>query len=278
MKPLKVGRFEVYLLLDGRFWLDGGAMFGIVPKALWSKKTESDEQNRIPLVIRPMLIKAGERWVLVETGVDTKPGEKHRKIYRIEEAGRLLSALKELGLGPEDIDLVVNTHLHFDHAGLNVVRTEEGLVPLFKNARYLVQRQEFFEATHPHERNRGSYLPENVEPVAEAGLFEFVEGEAEVLPGLRLVPLPGHTLGQQGVELESEGEKLVYTADLLPTFAHVPLPYIMAYDLYPVTTLETRKTHYPRWAEEGYLVVTPHDPKVPFARIREGERGWEAII
>jgi len=278
MEKLRVGRFEVYLLLDGRFWLDGGAMFGIVPKALWSKKTESDEANRIPLVIRPMLVRAGERWILVETGVDTKPGDKHKKIYRIEEAGRLLSALKELGLGPEDIDLVINTHLHFDHAGLNVVRTEEGLVPLFKNARYLVQREEFFEATHPHERNRGSYLPENVEPVAEAGLFEFVEGEAEVLPGLRLVPLPGHTLGQQGVELESEGEKLVYTADLLPTFAHVPLPYIMAYDLYPVTTLETRKKHYPRWAEEGYLVVTPHDPKRPFAKIREGERGWEAFI
>ncbi len=278
MEKLRVGRFEVYLLEDGRFWLDGGAMFGIVPKALWSKKTESDEQNRIPLVIRPMLVRAGERWILVETGVDTKPGEKHQKIYRIEEAGRLLSALKELGLTPEDIDLVVNTHLHFDHAGLNVVRTEEGLVPLFKNARYLVQREEFFEATHPHERNRGSYLPENVEPVAEAGLFEFVEGEAEVLPGLRLIPLPGHTLGHQGVELESEGEKLVYTADLLPTFAHVPLPYIMAYDLYPLTTLETRKKHYPRWAEEGYLVVTPHDPKLPFAKIREGERGWEAFI
>ncbi len=277
MELLKVGRFEVYLIEDGRFWLDGGAMFGIVPKALWSKKTESDEQNRIPLVIRPMLVRAGEHWVLVETGVDTKPGEKHRKIYRIEEAGKLLSALKQLGLGPEDIDLVINTHLHFDHAGLNVVQTEEGLVPLFKNARYLVQREEFYEATHPHERNRGSYLPENVEPVAEAGLFEFVEGEVEVLPGLRLVPLPGHTLGQQGVELESEGERLVYTADLLPTFAHLPLPYIMAYDLYPVTTLETRKKHYPRWAGEGYLVVTPHDPRIPFARIREGDRGWEVL-
>ncbi len=276
MVRLRVGRFEVYLVEDGRFWLDGGAMFGIVPKAIWSKKSEHDDQNRIPLVIRPMLVRDGDRWVLVETGIDTKPGEKHRKIYRIEEAGRLLDALKALGLGPEDIHLVINTHLHFDHAGLNVVRTDEGLAPLFRRARYLVQRQEFFEATHPHERNRASYLSENVEPVAEAGLFELVEGEAEVLPGLRLVPLPGHTLGQQGVELVSEGERLVYTADLLPTFAHVGLPYVMAYDLYPVTTLATRKRHYPRWAEEGYRVVTPHDPRRPYAWIRRGEGGWEA--
>ena len=276
MVRLTIGRFEVFLVEDGRFWLDGGAMFGIVPKALWSKETAFDEQNRIPLVIRPMLVRAGEHWVLVETGVDTKPGEKHKTIYRIEVAGKLLFALKELGLGPEDVDLVINTHLHFDHAGLNAVLEEGRLRPLFTKARYLVQRQEFFEATHPHERNRGSYLPENVEPVAEAGLFEFVEGEAEVLPGLKVLPLPGHTLGQQGVVLESEGERLVYTADLLPTFAHVGLAYIMAYDLYPVTTLETRKRLYPVWAEEDYLLVTPHDPARPYARIRKGEKGWEA--
>ena len=275
MVGLRVGRFEVYLLEDGRFWLDGGAMFGVVPKAIWSRLTESDEQNRIPLVIRPMLIRAGNRWILVETGVDTKPGEKHRRIYRIERAGGLLRGLKELGLDPKDIDFVVNTHLHFDHAGLNVVRTDEGLRPLFPRARYLVQRQEFYEATHPHERNRASYLPENVEPVAEAGLFEFVEGEAEVLPGIRLVPLPGHTLGQQGVEIESEDERLVYTADLLPTLAHVGLAYIMADDLYPVTTLETRKRHYPRWVEGNYRVVTPHDPLRPYARLQRGAKGYE---
>ncbi len=278
MVRLELGAFEVFLIEDGRFWLDGGAMFGIVPKAIWAKKTTPDEQNRIPLVIRPMLVRAGERWVLVETGLDTKPGEKHRRIYRIEAAGRLLSALAELGLAADDIDLVINTHLHFDHAGLNTVLEDGRPRPLFPRARYLVQRQEFFEATHPHERNRASYLPENVEPVAEAGLFEFLEGEAEVLPGLKVLPLPGHTLGQQGVVLESEGRTLVYTADLLPTFAHLGLAYIMAYDLYPVTTLETRKRFYPRWAEEGYLVVTPHDPRIPFARIREGERGWEAFI
>ena len=276
MQRIELGRFQVYLFEDGRFWLDGGAMFGVVPKALWSRLTESDEQNRIPLVIRPMLIRADERWILVETGLDVKPGEKHQKIYRIEQSHGLFAALRSLGLGPEDIDLVINTHLHFDHAGWNT-RIEDGrLLPTFPKARYLVQRQELYEALHPHERNRGSYLPENVEPIADAGLFEEVEGEARVLPGLKVLPLPGHTLGQQGVVLESEDKRLVYTADLLPTFNHVGLPYIMAYDLYPVTTLETRRRRYPEWAEAGALLVTPHDPKRPYARLRAGAKGWEA--
>jgi glyoxylase-like metal-dependent hydrolase (beta-lactamase superfamily II) len=248
----------------------------VVPKALWSRLTESDELNRIPLVIRPMLIQAGDRWILVETGLDVKPGEKHQKIYRIEQSHGLFAALRNLGLSPEDIDLVINTHLHFDHAGWNTRLVDGRLEPTFKKARYLVQRQELYEALNPHERNRGSYLPENVEPLVDRGLFEEVEGQVEVLPGLEVLPLPGHTLGQQGVVLTSEGKRLVYTADLLPTFNHVGLPYIMAYDLYPVTTLETRRRRYPEWAEVGALLVTPHDPSRPFARLRAGPKGWEA--
>ncbi len=278
MRSYRLGNLEVFFLQDGSFRLDGGAMFGVVPKVLWSKVMPPDEANRIPLTLRPMLVRAGERWVLVETGVDDKPGEKHRRIYAIDRSTNLLAALKALGLTPEDIDLVVNTHLHFDHAGLNTVRDEDGrIVPLFRRARYVVQRQELYDALHPHERSRASYLPENIEPVLEAGLFEEVEGEAELLPGVRVVPLPGHTLGQQGVVLESEGQRLVYTADLLPTFAHAPLPYIMAYDLYPVTTLETRKRFYPVWAEEGYLVATPHDPAHALGRLVREERGYTLV-
>ncbi|AEB11944.1 MBL fold metallo-hydrolase [Marinithermus hydrothermalis] len=278
MQRYRLGNLEVFFLQDGAFRLDGGAMFGVVPKVLWSKVAPPDEANRIPLTLRPMLVRVGEKWVLVETGVDDKPGEKHRRIYAIDRSTNLLAALKALGLTPEDIDLVVNTHLHFDHAGLNTVRDEAGrIVPLFRRARYVVQRQELYDALHPHERSRASYLPENIEPVLEAGLFEEVEGEAELLPGVRVVPLPGHTLGQQGVVLESEGQRLVYTADLLPTFAHAPLPYIMAYDLYPVTTLETRKRFYPVWAEEGYLVAPPHDPTYALGRLVLGERGYTLV-
>jgi len=276
MRSFKLGGFEVYFLEDARFRLDGGAMFGVVPKPLWSRVAEADAQNRIRLTIRPMLVRAGERWVLIETGMDDKQGAKHRKIYGIEAAGRLLEQLRALGLAPEDVDLVINTHLHFDHAGLNTISRDGRIVPLFTKARYLVQKQELYDATHVHERNRASYLLENVEPVAEAGLFEEVEGEVEVLPGLTLVPLPGHTLGQQGVVLRSEGRTLVYTADLMPTLAHAPLAYIMAYDLYPVTTLEVRKAFYPVWIEEGAYLSTPHDPTAALGRLVRDERGYRA--
>jgi len=276
MQCLRLGEFEVYFLQDASFWLDGGAMFGVVPRVVWEKKTAPDEINRIPLVIRPMLVKGKRGWYLVETGMDDKQGEKHRRIYGIEHAGAVLQQLNELGLTPGDVGAVINTHLHFDHAGLNTISREGKIVPLFTKARYLVQKQELHDALNPHERNRASYLSENIVPVAEAGLFEEVEGEVELEPGLGLLPLPGHTLGQQGVVLESEGQTLVYTADLLPTLAHAPLAYIMSYDLYPVTTLQTRKRFYEEWLAADALIATPHDPQAPLARLAKTERGYVA--
>ncbi len=276
MQHLRMGEFEVYFLQDASFWLDGGAMFGVVPKVVWEKKTAPDELNRIPLMIRPMLVKGRKGWYLVETGMDDKQGEKHRRIYGIEQAGAVLEQLKELGLSAGDVRTVINTHLHFDHAGLNTISRDGKIVPIFTNARYLVQKQELHDALNPHERNRASYLPENIVPVAEAGLFEEVEGEVELEPGLRLVPLPGHTLGQQGVVLESEGQTLVYTADLLPTLAHAPLAYIMSYDLYPVTTLQTRKRFYKEWLAADALIAAPHDPISPLGRLNKTERGYIA--
>lgn len=252
-------------------------MFGVVPKALWGRFTTPDEENRIRLCLRPMLVRAGRHWVLVETGLDRKPGEKFRRIYGIGEVHPVLEQLSRLGLEPRDIDLVVNTHLHFDHAGLNTRWLEGKLVPAFPKARYIVQQQELEDALHPHERSRASYLAENIEPLVDSGRFEVVQGEAEILPGVRVLPLPGHTLGQQGVVLESEGVRLVYTADLLPTLWHAPLPYIMAYDLHPLITLETRKRYYPLWAQEGCWLVTPHDPQHPLGRLRVGEKGYQAV-
>ncbi|RIH87976.1 MBL fold metallo-hydrolase [Calidithermus roseus] len=273
---LKLGELELFVLNDGEIWLDGGSTFGVVPRVIWSKLTQPDEQNRIRLSMNPLLVRIAGQWVLVETGIDRKPGFKHRELYRLSEENPLLAQLALLGVRPEDIAWVINTHLHFDHAGLNTRWQGGRLLPTFPKARYVVQQQELEDAIHPHERSRASYLPENIEPVLEAGLFEVVEGETELLPGLRLLPVPGHTLGMQAVELESEGRRLAFTADLIPTLMQTPLLYIMAFDLYPMTTLETRKKMYARWLEGDYLLCFTHEPGHPLGRLIQTERGYRA--
>jgi glyoxylase-like metal-dependent hydrolase (beta-lactamase superfamily II) len=273
---LKLGELELFVLNDGDIWLDGGSTFGVVPRVVWSRLSEPDEQNRIRLSMNPLLVRIAGVWVLVESGIDRKPGPRHREIYKLDEENRLLRQLAWLGLEPEDITWVINTHLHFDHAGLNTRLVGGRLLPTFPNARYVVQRQEPEEATHPHERNRASYLPENIEPVLEAGLFEVIEGEAELLKGLRLIPVPGHTLGMQAVELESQGQRLAFTTDLIPTLMHAPLPYIMAFDLYPTTTLQTRKRMYARWLEGDYLLCFTHEPGHPLGKLVLTDKGYRA--
>ncbi len=250
-------------------------MFGVVPRVLWSRVAPPDESNRVELRLNPLLIQLGGRNVLVETGFWDRGGEKFEAMYGLDRDESVFSGLRGLGLEPGDVDVVINTHLHFDHCGRN---TGADGRPTFPNARYVVQAQELYDAMHPHERNRASYVPETFVPVLEAGLFEVVEGEAEVLPGLSVVPLPGHNLGQQGVVLRSGGEVLVQPADLLPSLAHVPFSWVMGYDLYPVTCLETRKAWFPRWAQEGAVVATPHDPRVPFARlVPNAKGGFDAV-
>jgi glyoxylase-like metal-dependent hydrolase (beta-lactamase superfamily II) len=270
----KLGNFDLWILSDGEIWLDGGSMFGVVPKNLWSKLAAPDEQNRIRLGLNPLLIRIQDRLVLVETGIDRKPGDKFRRIYGLSETNPLLDQLAILGVGPQDISLVIHTHLHFDHAGLNTRLTEGRLQPTFPNARHIVQKQELEEALNPHERNRASYLRENIEPLLER--FETVEGEQEILPGLFVMPVPGHTLGMQAVELRSQGQHFAYTADLIPTMAHTPLSYIMAFDLYPMTTLKTRKKMYERWIEDDYLLCFTHEPDYPLGRLLRSEKGYQA--
>jgi glyoxylase-like metal-dependent hydrolase (beta-lactamase superfamily II) len=277
MRPIvycKLGSFELWFLNDGEIWLDGGSTFGIVPKTIWSKLATPDEQNRIRLGMNPLLIRTGEQLVLVETGIDRKPGEKFRRIYGLSETSLVLDQLALLGVQPQDISLVINTHLHFDHAGLNTRLLDGKLLPTFPKARYIVQKQELEDATHPHERSRASYLSENVEPIVRQ--FELVEGEAEILPGLRVVPVPGHTLGMQAVELASEGQNFAYPAELIPTMMQTPLLYIMAFDLYPMTTLQTRKQMYERWIDGQYLLGFTHEPGHPLGRLVRTEKGYLA--
>ncbi len=271
---LTLGKARVTSLTDGRFRLDGGAMFGVVPRNLWQKLSPPDDQNRVQLRINPLLIQLEGKNILIETGFWDGGGEKFDAIYAVERDETVFGGLRRAGLTPDDIHLVINTHLHFDHAGRNV--TGEGK-PTFPRAAHVVQAQELHDATHPNERNQASYRPEYIQPIEHAGLFELTEGEAELLPGLSVVPLPGHNLGQQGVKLHSEGKTLVYVADLLPTLAHAPLPYIMGYDLYPVTTLDVRKQYFPQWETENAIIATPHDPQHPFGRLAQDAKGtWRA--
>lgn len=265
----------VHALHAGRVWLDGGAMFGVVPKPLWSRKTDADERNRIPLATRCLLVETGGRTMLVDSGVGTKEGEKFEDIYGVEsgpppgsDADSLLEAsLAATGVAREDVDLVLSTHLHFDHAGGNTALDgEDEFRPAFPNATYLIRRGEWEFAHRDNERIQASYLQHNFDPLRDAGVVEFLEGDEEVLPGVRTVRTPGHTPHHQSVVFEAGDETLCYLADLVPTTAHVPLPWIMGYDVEPLVTLETKRKLLTRAAEEGWTLIFEHDPEVAAGR------------
>lgn len=270
-----VGRLTCHALEGGRQHLDGGAMFGIVPKPLWERRMPADARNRIPLALRCLLIEHDDGPVLVDTGLGNKEDAKFKDMYGVENDGadgrtRLEDALAEVGVPPAEVRWVINTHLHFDHAGGNTWRDPAGRVALsFPRARYLVQRGELDFARHTNERTAASYRPANFEPVP----FTLLDGETEVLPGIRCLPTPGHVPYHQSVLVESGGERACFLADLVPTSAHLPLPWIMGYDVEPLVTLESRRRLYARAEAEGWLLVFEHDPAVVAGRLaREGTR------
>ncbi len=262
---MKIGRFEVHLLSDGRFRLDGGAMFGVVPKTLWERSDPPDEKNRVALELGCLLIRTPRgKNVLVDTGLSSKydKNEKFRRIYAVERPATLGDALRSLGLAPSDIDYVINTHLHFDHAGGNTELGGDGKPsPQFPKARYVIQKEEWEDAQSPHERNQASYLPENYAPLDEHKQLELVTGEFELEPGLKVLRSGGHTRGHQCVMIESEGRRAIYFGDLIPTMSHVPLPWIMAYDLFPVHTLEAKRGLLERALKEEWTLLFQHDPR-----------------
>jgi glyoxylase-like metal-dependent hydrolase (beta-lactamase superfamily II) len=276
---MKFGDYRVEVVPDAEFRLDGGAMFGVVPRALWQKVAPPDEENRVRLGANCLYVEgAGER-VLVETGVGDKWSARQAEMYAIRRERTLGESLRETtGCAPEDLTAVVNTHLHFDHAGGNTKLDEEGrAVPAFPNARYLVSRAEYEHAESPHERDRASYLPENWRPLAESGQLELRPADYEVLPGLRLETVPGHSRTMQCWRLDRGGRTLYGFADLVPTRAHVPLAWIMGYDLYPVETLEAKRRLLPRAAREGWLCLFYHDADAPLARVFEEDGKLRAV-
>jgi glyoxylase-like metal-dependent hydrolase (beta-lactamase superfamily II) len=269
---MNFGDLELFVLSDGRFRLDGGAMFGVVPKTFWGRRLPADEHNRVTLGLNCLLLRAAGKTIVVETGTGDKFDAKREDIFGIDHSVTLLDSLRKQGVGPEEVDIVVNTHLHFDHCGWNTRRGRDGrTVPTFPRARYYVQRGELEHARQPTERDRASYLPENSEPLAASGQWTLVEGDTEIVPGVELVRLPGHTRDMQGVRLTAGERTAIFFADLVPTTAHLPYPWIMGYDLYPLTTLEQKKQWIPRAVKNEWLCLFAHDPQMPAAYLRERE-------
>jgi glyoxylase-like metal-dependent hydrolase (beta-lactamase superfamily II) len=275
-----IGRWIVHAIQAGTQRLDGGAMFGIVPKPLWERRMAPDERNRIVLGMRCLLIEHEAGLVLIETGAGNKEDRKFHEIYGVENAGAdgrtaLEDGLRVAGFRPEDVAVVIDTHLHFDHAGGNTYRDPDGAIHLtFPRARYVVQAGEYHYATHTNERTAGSYFPHNFVPVYEAGRLDLIDGEQEIVPGIRGIPTPGHTPHHQSILLESAGDRGFVLADLVPTSAHLPLPWIMGYDVEPLVTLETKRRILAQAQAENWLAIFVHDPVIPWGRIVHDGRGY----
>jgi glyoxylase-like metal-dependent hydrolase (beta-lactamase superfamily II) len=272
---VRFGDLEFTLVSDGGFRLDGGAMFGVVPKPLWEKKIAGDERNRIQLGMNCLLVRTAGKTVLIETGAGDKLDAKLRGIYAIEEGPRLLDRLAAHGVTPDRVDIVVDTHLHFDHCGWNTRIVNGKAVPTFPNAKYFVQRGEFEHAKAPNERDRASYMPDNFMPVEAAGQFVLLDGDREIAPGIELIRVPGHNADMQCVRLSGGGKSAFCFVDLVPTTAHLPFPWIMGYDLYPMQTLANKKKWIPEIAASGALVIFAHDFNVPAAYLRQHENQFE---
>jgi glyoxylase-like metal-dependent hydrolase (beta-lactamase superfamily II) len=267
---MRFGDIEVRFLDAGLFGLDGGAMFGVVPRVLWEKRAAPDEKNRIRMRANSLLVRVGKKNILVETGNGTKWDAKQRGIYAVQDGDPLMESLKREGVTADEIDVVINTHLHFDHCGGNTRMDADGVArPAFRNARYVVQRGELEHAMEPTERDRASYFRENFEPVSASGQWDLVEGDVELMPGISLQRIPGHNADIQAVVISGGGKKLAFIADLFPTRHHVALPWIMAYDLYPVQTLETKKKWVPRLVKEEAVVVFGHDAEIAAGVLRD---------
>jgi glyoxylase-like metal-dependent hydrolase (beta-lactamase superfamily II) len=275
---IMIGDIEVVRLLDGTFRVDGGAMFGVVPRALWAAKAAPDAGNRIALALNCYLIRTPEATVLADTGVGPDVARRHVDFYSFERRPGLLPALAEIGVRPSDIDIVVNSHLHFDHCGGNTVRAADGTwAPAFPRARYAVQRGEWDQALHPVDRDKPSYLPARLRGLADGDRLRLLDGDGPLAPGVEAVLVGGHTAFHQGVKAVSGGRTFFYLADAVPTTAHIGLDSIMSYDLYPVDTYANKKALLERAAEEGWVLGFSHDLRTPFATLRRSGKRLEAV-
>ncbi len=249
-------------------------MFGVVPRVLWEKCCPADELNRVQLALNPLLIRAHGKNILVDTGLGNKLDSKFQDMFAVDRTPPLYDSLKEHGLAAEDIHMIINTHLHFDHAGGNTAQHNgRGVGPAFPKAKYFVQQGEYEDAVLANERTKASYRQENFTPIAQVHQWEFLKGDTELLPGLSVMVTHGHTAHHQAVKIESEGKVALYLGDLIPTVSHLPLPYIMGYDLYPLQTLEAKRKVLDRAFQEKWLLIFEHDPRVQMGYVKKDVEG-----
>ena len=272
-QSLSLGDFELTSVSDGNYYGDGGAFFGVVPKVLWQRKIQADDRNRIPVGLNSVLVRTGKQNVLIETGIGNKLSEKQKKIWDNEE--KLLENLGAAGLAPEDIDVVINSHLHFDHCGWNTVYKNGVAVATFPKAKYYAPKGEWEHGSLQLERDRVSYISDNYDPLINSGQMQLTTGGEEIVPGISVVPYPGHTRHMQAVILRSDGKTACYISDLIPTTWHLDVTWVMAYDLFPLEVIENRKRYYQTALAEDWLTMFTHDPEIPWARL---ERSGDKIV
>jgi glyoxylase-like metal-dependent hydrolase (beta-lactamase superfamily II) len=280
MHRTTLGDFELTVVSDGTYFLDGGAFFGVVPKKLWSKKVTADEQNRVVTGLNSLLVRTGEKNILIETGIGNKLSEKMVRIYG--QPARLLDNLHAAGVAPEDIDIVINSHLHFDHCGWNTMRNDGRIAATFPRAKYYAPEGEWQYARHPSERDAISFISENYDPLVESGQMTLVRGGEEIVPGISVKTFPGHTAHMLAVIVSSGGrdnKKMTacYISDLIPTSAHISVTWGMAFDLYPLETIESRKKYYAQAIPGKWLTVFTHDDQTPWGYVERGEQGRLAL-
>jgi glyoxylase-like metal-dependent hydrolase (beta-lactamase superfamily II) len=276
MHRTSLGDFELTVVSDGTYFLDAGAFFGVVPKTMWSKKVAPDEQNRLDAGLNSLLVRTGEKNILIETGIGNKLPDKLVQIYK--QPAKLLDNLHAAGVAPEDIDIVINTHLHFDHCGWNTVRRGDRVVATFPNAKYYVQEQEWEHGRLQLERDAISYMSPNYDPLLENGQVVLLNGHLELTPGISVKVFPGHTANMQAVIIESGGQKACYISDLIPTSSHLDVTWVMAFDLFPLDTIESRKKYYAWAIPERSLTVFTHDDQTPWGYVERGERGRLGLV
>jgi glyoxylase-like metal-dependent hydrolase (beta-lactamase superfamily II) len=268
-----VGDFELTICTDGPYYLDGGAMFGVVPKPLWEKRAPADELNRILLGANTVIVRTGKHTVAIETGLGNKLPQKLRHIYSVSEM--LPKSMEAAGVRPEEVDIVINSHLHFDHCGWNTTRNDAGqVVPTFPNARYFAHRGEVEHGHKQLERDRVSYISDNYDPLIASGQMTLIEGtRAEIVPGISCEVYPGHTAQMMAIHIDSAGQRATYISDLIPTSSHLDTTWVMGYDLFPLTCIEERKRFYQRAIPEKWLVLFTHDHDHPVGTIQLNEKG-----